>query len=299
MLKSMPEKGLKFNTYDEAQQVAKALHKSYARISRIMDRVEAIWIIYGIIVLLAALTSVFMYGGVSGLVLLPIYWAWLIIAQVKIAVGEERGVVLAYPQQVIYAMEKRLYVGRFVALMVVQLAVCVGAAYCVTHMRTNFTTDDLAYNKEAKEFVAVGAVDWLPEARYTIVDMELVCDMSYDMDMLFDVDKDGAVEHRVRACYGAEISAENWKKYVARAVDGGDTMRMFDFCDVVDTVIKKDFGRDVSLIKGVKREDFADLTDKKQASEFVSSLVTEYFAERGINLKINVYVDQVTVLPLN
>jgi len=213
--------------------------------------------------------------------------AYTIFAQIKIAIGEEWTVILKrvnVQSRDIAATGIKLYKWRMAGLALVHLAVFVGVIFCMNNMRTNFTTSDIAYDKEVKEFVAVGTVDWLPESRYTIVDVdELSCEANFGQIHL-DTNGDKRTEYNLRGRYTASATLENWKRFVARAVDGGDERAVFDFCEYVQDELFFNLGQPY-VSKGE--------CEGEPLPSSISANAREFFAKKGLALEIDLDINSI------
>jgi hypothetical protein len=96
----------------------------------------------------------------------------------------------------------------------------------IVNTRTNFFSNDVAYDKENKVFIPVGVVDWLPTSQFAIVDMTPA--IQDDVTLNLDIDKDAWLEYKVHGKYAATVSPENWKRYVSAVVDAGSAESQFN-----------------------------------------------------------------------
>jgi len=286
MLKPLADEVQKFEVAEDAWKARAAMEKLYREKKEIVSRFTTLtWApVFG--ATCVAVAQGFRFVNPLLLLILVGCCAYTIFAQVKIAIGEEWTVLFkigAASRSETAATMIKLYKGRMVGLVLVNLAVFSGVIFCMNNTRTNFTTNDLAYDKEVKAFVAVGTVDWLPESRYTIVDVdELSCAGSIHHVRL-DVDDDKRAEYFLRGRYNASVDLGEWKRFVAKEVNAGNGREVFNFCDYV---------HDELFLFGWPYTSASEC-DGEPTAEEISFRATAYFLGKGILLGISFDIERI------
>lgn len=172
--------------------------------------------------------------------------------------------------------------GRILGLTIFQLVVGVGLVFVMSCLHTNFSGNEMAYDKSAKDFVKIGTADWLSPWRYVPVNVQKLTCEDHVGNWPVNGDDDLDNEYSLNGSYTASVEIEAWKRYVKAKIDGGDERDSFEFCGDIKAEMLADFARK------------AKRSDGEMSDERMDSLAKQFFVEDGLVLDIRFDLTAIT-----